>query len=53
MNDSIVRIFSNDLVGLDSNGRPCEACGKHMHIHEWADVDINGFVVSCSEEGKA
>ena len=29
---------------------PCEACGKPMRGHEWADLDLLGFVINCSEE---
>ena len=36
------------LASLDINGRPCEICGQHMHEHDWADMDRNGFVVDCN-----
>jgi hypothetical protein len=38
------------LLALDADGRACEVCGQHMHKHEWADMDPDGFVVACSEE---
>lgn len=41
-------ISAYDLRGLDKNGRKCESCGKHMHAHDWALLDINGFVLYCS-----
>jgi hypothetical protein len=45
---SIQRVYQRDLLGLDVDGRPCEACGRHMHTHEWADMDPWGYVVHCS-----
>ncbi len=45
--NDVDRIYRRDLRGLDANGIRCEACGRHMHDHEWADLDLNGFVVSC------
>ena len=47
---NIERIYQKDLVGLDYHGSPCENCGDHMHNHEWADMDIHGFVVNCSKK---
>lgn len=41
------RHYARDLVGLDPDGAPCEACGRHMQDHEWADLDFWGIVVSC------
>jgi len=48
---SIARIEQKDLLGLNENGSRCEVCGEHMHIHRWADMDANGFVVRCSIKG--
>jgi len=42
------RIYAKDLRGLDVDGRHCEVCEEHMHIHEWVDMDDNGFVEFCS-----
>ena len=42
------RVLKKDLRGLNSDGRLCEVCEKHMHVHEWADLDYHGFVVACS-----
>lgn len=41
------RHYRRDLVGLDPNGWPCEACNRAMHDHEWVDLDEWGLVVSC------
>jgi hypothetical protein len=48
--DSVLRQYQRDLIGLNKDGSPCEVCGKHMHDHEWADLDIKGYVVACSEQ---
>lgn len=48
MNTEVQRVYNRDLVGLDEKGRPCEVCHKHMHLHDWADLDDGGFVVNCS-----
>jgi len=37
-----------ELRGLDSTGRACEVCNLHMHDHEWANLDMNGFVTDCN-----
>lgn len=47
------KIMREDLQGLDANGRPCEACGGHMHAHAWAILDEDGFVVECSMTDQA
>lgn len=41
-------ILKEELVALDPSGRPCEICKKHMHDHEWANLDMNGFVTDCN-----
>lgn len=46
------RVYQNQLLGLDLNGSPCEVCFSHMHAHEWADMDDNGFVVACSNQAE-
>lgn len=43
----VKRIWQRDLAGLNANGSACEACGRHMHEHEWADLDPHGLVVTC------
>jgi len=43
-----LRVMQKGLLKLDKNGRPCEVCGLSMYDHEWADLDINGFVTACS-----
>jgi hypothetical protein len=48
--ESIRRIGLADLRGLAVDGRACEVCCGHMHDHQWADLDSNGFVVACSEQ---
>lgn len=47
--DDIQRVYNRDLLGLDPKGNPCEVCGLHMHKHEWADLDLMGYAVDCSE----
>ena len=41
-------IGKNDLIGLDPNGRDCEVCGVHMHEHDWALLNVDGFAIFCS-----
>lgn len=41
-------ILKEELQALDPKGRVCEICKKHMHDHEWADLDMNGFVTDCN-----
>lgn len=49
MNDAPTqRIERKILLGLSENGRLCEVCGRHMHDHEWAILDRQGFAVDCS-----
>lgn len=48
--DEVVRIPQSQLLGLSHRGSLCEVCGEHMHTHEWADMDIAGYVVHCSNE---
>ena len=48
--EEVERIPRRQLLMLDANGRACEVCGRHMHRHQWADMDPDGFVVACSEE---
>jgi len=43
-------IKREELQSLDKNGRPCEVCKQHMHDHEWAVLNVEGFVVNCSNE---
>lgn len=47
----IRRIFRQDLQGLDRTGRECEVCHGHVPNHEWADMDVNGFIVNCPHRG--
>lgn len=47
----IMRIFKADLQGLDKLGRECEVCSGHVPMHEWADMDRNGFIVNCPHNG--
>lgn len=44
----ITRHYKKDLVGLDPNGRNCEACGKQPKFHEWMDLDETGFATDCN-----
>jgi len=37
-----------ELLSLQPNGRDCEACGRHMHKHKWANLDDEGFVTECN-----
>ena len=41
-------INRDELQALDPNGRHCEMCNEHMHKHEWANLDMNGFVTDCN-----
>lgn len=42
--NDIARVERRHLLHLQKDGR---ACGRHMYDHEWADMDLNGFVVDC------
>jgi hypothetical protein len=50
MTSATERIYSKGLRTLDPNGRPCEVCGELMPNHDWVDLDIDGFVVVCSNQ---
>lgn len=39
------KYYKDTLLMLD---RSCEVCHDHMHDHEWAILDINGFALYCS-----
>lgn len=41
-------IGKEELLMLDPHGRNCEVCNSHMHYHEWALMDYEGFVIFCS-----
>lgn len=45
-----VRFYQQDFNATDVD-RPCEKCGRDMREHGWADLDKNGAVSNCSEEG--